>query len=477
VRTRGLIGGLSLSAVVSLMILSPPSTAWCQLDPSCSTLATLSNQSQYTITASDVVRFPFMSQVFYGNYPNVCIQLDPITSAAGITCASSNQTPRSHLIFPIIGSVGSELCPTVNNPQQGYYYGRVLGADGLQYGNYSITVSVGYDPTSAPYVLAKQFQNNYAPYGASYNLYGINLETGPFPFPSGGNTWSNPAFEPQLVENVRQAAALARNAGFAGLAFNFERHDAWWDNDANVPNKGALMMQFGADLANAITSIFPNATVLEYPNCFLNDNPATITNLQRNTNGYWYYPEFCWTFTHHQFAQLALGDEDTYIAGPIVSTGPGGNMISQLQNDINYWPRDQAAGIAIGLIPGSFSYGEGLWPLGAPFRDATGHFVFTAHGLEEYEKTSRANWTPTRLQHYLTQINEVQPEPWPVTWVFDLGNSWELTLNDPWEPEPLNALDPQFAQFVAAIHAIKEQFSGAEVPTARLEPPVHHRWW
>jgi len=457
VRMGNIIWRLGLSAAIcTLTILVLVTPARCPLDPSCSTLTSLSNRSQYTITASDVAKFPFLGPPMYGWCPKV----DPIASAQGITCASTNQTPVSRLLFPTNGATFQ--CKHENNPRQGYYWGRVVGADGIYIGGIRITDSVGYDTTSAPYVLALQWQRNYAPWGASYNLLFINLEAGPFPFPKGGMNWNNPSFEAQLVENVKEAATMAKYAGFAGLALNFERHDGWWDQDATVPNKGMLMEKFGTDLGAAIKAAFPTAAVLDFPGCGVGAYPVSVDPSltkpsQRSRNGYYWMPEFCWGFIHSRFAQMAIGDEDTFTA----FTYPSGTT-NLLEDISNWWPRALKSGtMQVGLKPGTFSFSEGLWPMGHPAKNVHGHDILMSNGLYEYSRTSMPNWTPALLQRELTAINQVGQVggvTWPTTWIFDLGWSWELTRHDPFKTGPL---DPRFAQFVAAVKAVKSQFNAS----------------
>jgi hypothetical protein len=413
---------------------SPPPTSG-----NCSTLTTLSSTGAVQITASDVAQFPFLGSPYIG----YCPPLDPIDSIPGISCLTSNLNTPTKMIFPLESSTG--WCPTQNNPQQGYYWGRVIGADGLFFQGATIDQAVGFDTTSKPYQLARQFQQYYAPWGASNNLYFINLEGGPLNFD--GTEWYTPTYPAMMVQDVQEAAALANYAGFVGLAFNFERHDEFWGYDPNLPNKGQIIQQFGASLGQAILTEFPNANILEFPNCPIPQNPATITAAQRNQNGYYYYPEFCYGFMLSQFTQLALGGEDTWYTD---AAGDNPIPFDFASYDLNYWPAIQALGIPVSQVTND----PGFWPLGHPYKNpATGTDVVLPDNLLEYTKAATVNTTPATWQMYISSAYSYGP---PYTWIFDLAWSYELTPNDPFETGPL---DPNFATYINELHALKQQYA------------------
>ena len=308
----------------------------------------------------------------------------------------------------------------------------------------TIDQSVGYDTTSKPYQLARQFQQYYAPWGASNNLYFINLEGGPLQFD--GTEWYTPTYPAQLVEDVKQAAALANYAGFVGLAFNFERHDQFWDNDPNLPNKGQIIEQFGQSIGKAILSEFPGANILEFPNCEGFPNPATISSSQRNLNGYYYFPEFCYGLAQSHFTQLGLGTEDTWFTD---AAGDNPIPFDFASYERNIWPTIAALSIPVSQITND----PGFWPFGHPFKNSAGQDVVLPNGLLEYTKAATVNTTPATWQTYIDSAYSFGP---PYTWIFDLSWSYELTPNDPFQTGPLDA---NFATYINEFHSLKQQYA------------------
>jgi hypothetical protein len=345
------------------------------------------------------------------------------------------------MIFPPIGTTG--WCLTQNNPQQGYFWGRVIGADGMFFQGAPLDQSVGYDTTSKPYQLAKQFQQFYAPWGASNNLYFINLESGPFNFD--GTEWYTTTWPNQMIENVKEAAALAKYAGFVGLAFNFERHDEFWGYDPNLPNKGQLIEQFAQAMGQAILSEFPSANILEFPNCLSFQNPTTIPASERNQNGYYYYPELCYGFVQSQFTDLALGGEDTFF-----TDAAGDNIVPGDIAQFNFWYPPQLA--ALGIPANQVTYAPGFWPFGHVYKNpVTGQPVTLPNGLQQYSKTATVNTTPAT---WLSYISSAYGANLPYTWILDLAWSYELTPNDPFQT---GSLDPNFASYINEFHTLKQQ--------------------
>jgi hypothetical protein len=403
----------------------------------CSTLKRLSSVSPLQITASDIAQYPFLENIGW------CPAVDPINSTNGITCLGANLNTPTKMIFPLISYTG--WCTNQNNPQQGYYWGRVIGADGIFFQGASLDQPVGYDTTSKPYQLAKQFQTYYAPWGASNNLYLINLEAGPLSF--SGTEWYTPTWPARMVENVKEATALAKYAGFVGLAFNFERHDQFWDYDPSLPNKGQIIEQFGKDLGHAILSEFPTAQILTMGGCPTFQDPSTIPPTQRNLNGYYYYPEFCYGFVQSRFAEWGLGDEGTFN-----TNAAGDNPIPYYFAQFAYYYYPQLA--ALGVPTSQVTESPGFWPMGHPYKDpVTGKDVILPNGLLEYSKTATVNTTPNTWLAYIDSSFSFKQ---PFAYIFDLGWSYELTPNDPFQTGPL---DPSFPSYINEFHAVKQKYA------------------
>jgi hypothetical protein len=257
-----------------------------------------------------------------------------------------------------------------------------------------------------------------------------------------------------MVENIKEAAALANYAGFGGLGFNFERHDQFWDYDPNLPNKGQIIEQFGKNIGQAILSEFPGANILEIPSCSLVD-PSTITTAQRNLNGYYYFPEFCYGLVQSRFAQFAVGDEASWY-----TDAAGDNPIPTYiaQWEFNIWPEIMALGFPVTQITDA----EGFWPLGHPVRNpATGQYVRLPNSLVQYAKTATSNTTPATWLAYIDSTYSFVSSyavsvPPPYAYIFDLAWSYELTPDDPFQTGPL---DPNFATYINEFHAVKQKYA------------------
>jgi len=110
-----------------------------------------------------------------------------------------------------------------NNDTAAKYWGQKIGVDGFfvngivpDWGR-----TVGDDEKSPDYQRVKQFQDLYAKYGVTDNFLKIALYK--------PHNWQDPAAQSRAVTVFRQAAHLARYAGFKGLALDLEPYvkDYW----------------------------------------------------------------------------------------------------------------------------------------------------------------------------------------------------------------------------------------------------------
>jgi hypothetical protein len=165
----------------------------------------------------------------------------------------------------VLSEAPSVTCPKVlmfdgvridkhNNDTAAQYWGQKIGVDGF-FVNEVVPDwdrTVGDDEKSPDYQRGKQFQDLYAKYGVTDNFIKIALYK--------PHNWQDPAAQSRVVTVFRQAAHLAKYAGFKGLALDLETYvKDYWIVDSAFPEKAERVSALGKQIGDAIVSEFPTA--------------------------------------------------------------------------------------------------------------------------------------------------------------------------------------------------------------------------
>ncbi|MDO8435048.1 MAG: hypothetical protein Q7S58_21850 [Candidatus Binatus sp.] len=207
--------------------------------------------------------------------------------------------------------------------------------------------SVGDDEHGPAYGRARQFQIGNSKVGISDNFLHIYVHN---------NRWHAAAVNllsdaqlRQIVGDFRDAAHLARYAGFKGISLDLEDHQGLWSADPNIPDKGERLFQLGKQVGAAIKGQFPAAALIVMPEALIQaQNPGNIEARKE----YELSTRFWDGLVQAHFQSLILAPERSYLyERPAL-------ILEQTRNA--YAPNLAHNGVA----PGSVSVALGLWPVG-----------------------------------------------------------------------------------------------------------------
>ncbi len=270
------------------------------------------------------------------------------------------------------------------------------------------TKSVGNDESSEVYGRLRRFQQIYASQGVAYNFLDISAplkSSQPF-------GWTPPEID-TVVGHFREAAHLARFAGFEGISLDLEPYQSgFWAVDPAFPNKKIIVYQAGRRIGAAIKQEFPNAEIIVIP-----EVANMVAGGMRNV--YMLSPVFLQGLVEASFRALILGSEYSYRAAAPQIVVP-----SIMKHHV---PLLTSAGVA----PGTTSVAIGLWPLGKTYNDKS------------------ASETP---QSFARRLGLAFAAGQPYVWIYGHGSSWQ-------EDGPYGSghVDPRFQDFVAALRRVKAQ--------------------
>ena len=145
---------------------------------------------------------------------------------------------------------------TQNDADQARYWGERVGVQGFFLNNVMAywQQDVGASPASSVWQQAKQFQNTYAKYGVEDNFVKVAIWR--------PHDWRSAERNAALVSHFAHAAALAKYAGFKGVALDFEPYVPIWGGEAGGPERAATVQAEGEAIARAMYQAYPGMTLV-----------------------------------------------------------------------------------------------------------------------------------------------------------------------------------------------------------------------
>jgi len=151
-----------------------------------------------------------------------------------------------------------------------FYWGRVIGSNGVQLSIRSFTPNAGDNQMAKPFVISEQerktlteklkkFQQIYSKYGCTDNTLGFYMD-------KPGENESLEQFKADVYKYTRQRAELARNAGIPRMIIDMEWSDLEKLKEKIGPRKTCLYAwQLGKEVMRALNDTYPQVEFGFYP--------------------------------------------------------------------------------------------------------------------------------------------------------------------------------------------------------------------
>ncbi len=324
---------------------------------------------------------------------------------------------------------------TQAGPQQAAYWGQTVGVQGVFVNNVMgyWQADVGTDPGSKLWQQAKLFQSNYAKYGVTDNFIKVALYK--------THDWNSAGQNSAVIEHFAHAAALARYAGFKGIALDLEPYTPTWGGSAGGAGLASTVEQEGRGIGQAMIAAYPDMTLIVMPDVLeSSDRYKTLkqklmsgvhqlksgnTNLSRHEN-YELAVPFLRGLLSVPWKHVVVGLEQTY------SRNSDGIAITVPRSRQLYTEFMQENG-ATQTVPG---IATGLWPLGRTSKDKS------------------AREAPERFAQRLRVASDASDD---YVWIYAKGDTWRAVERPDAAP-----LASNFQQFVATIHQVRADCMAAD---------------
>lgn len=327
---------------------------------------------------------------------------------------------------------------------QAAYWGRTIGVQGFLVNEVmrDWDTDVGTDADSDLWKLVRQFQSTYSEQGVTDNFIKVGLYTQH----DWGNAWKNEA----AAKNFGHAAALAKYAGFKGMALDLEPYQPTWGGG---PGLAGTVQQEGRAIGQAMHDAYPDMTLiierdglheafqLRQPIAPLADPQATPPDSsKRYHGGYALAVPFLRGLLSVGWSHVVIATEQTYKDFDIAKV--------VRQTSSNY-----AAFLGDSAVWSNLSVAPGLWPL----------------GLSKWDKSARMS--PAQFKQQLEAGFQVAPD---YVWIYAYGSAWQT--DGPYGPGPVTA---NFQQYVDAVHQVVANCGAGDdspsaphaEPSTRIVPP------
>lgn len=351
---------------------------------------------------------------------------------SGCSQRARNPGPLRNLgtavITLLLCSVAAAACPKIllvpgvdvdrGNLDRDAAYWHDVGIDGFLLRNVMESWMSRIDPDKARKV--EEFQRTFGQAGISSNFIKVSI------FRQGLFRWREQGDYQAVVQNFRDAAALAKRAGLKGIALDFEPygtdHDpehGFWRPEAEVPDKRERVYKMGVAIGAAMREAYPEIELMVVPDAsnFVDSDKNPERRARYQLSGV-----FWDGLVQAHFKHVIVGTESTYRAV---------DVMQRVKNVRSYYAGNLQRN---GVEPGTFSVAPGLYPLGTPAN--------APQGKGKFAREDAARWR-NRLSEALATREEY-------VWIFELNGAWQE--DSPWGK---GVLDPQFPAFVQALHAAK----------------------
>lgn len=223
------------------------------------------------------------------------------------------------------------------------------------------------------------------------------------------------------MRNFRDAAHLARFAGFKGMAFDLEPYGGGpWQPDPADPGRPAKIRNFAARVGHEIATECPECLVATIPEALgyaIMPIPKNTTLPDRWFNRYRMSQYFIRGLVSGGIRHLVVATETSY-------TAPDPTLALRNAHPLYERLRNTSGNLSI-------SYAIGLWPLGKSYTNKAAHE------------------TP---ENFKRRLEAAMAAGQPYVWIYGHGSAWEA--EGPYGSGPVV---PNFSRYTAVVHEVKEE--------------------
>ncbi|HEX7323842.1 MAG TPA: hypothetical protein VF292_00625, partial [Rhodanobacteraceae bacterium] len=160
-------------------------------------------------------------------------------------CCAVSSMPAWSACPKLLMSAGLNIWKQTN-AKDAAYWGQTVGLQGFLV-NYVVSdwqSDVGNNQGSGTWKAVRRFQDLYSRYGVTDNFIKISLFH--------AHDWRSAAQNQAVARNLAHAAALARFAGFKGVALDLEPYKPTWGGAAGGPELAKKVEQAGREFGKAM---------------------------------------------------------------------------------------------------------------------------------------------------------------------------------------------------------------------------------
>ena len=266
---------------------------------------------------------------------------------------------------------------TQNGPEHAAYWGRLVGIDGF-FLNHMMSMwqtDVGTDPESPMWKQSAAFQRLYAANGVTDNFIKVAIWK--------PHDWGDQASNAQVALNFSHAAALARFAGFKGMALDLEAYVPIWGDKRDV---AAAVYSEGRAIGEAMHASYPSMSLV-----LIQDAVHWAAADKGYNGGYALSQQFLNGLLSVHFDDVVFATELTY------ERLDANAVVEQLRREYRDYLSAHALNIRFDIAPG-------LWPLGHSYVD----------------KSQRLD-PPTFERSFQTALHSVSK----YVWIYGFGSAWQ----------------------------------------------------
>lgn len=299
---------------------------------------------------------------------------------------------------------------TQNNAQQAHYWGRTVGVQGFFVNNVMADwqQDVGDSPTSPGWQQAKLFQATYAKYGVTDNF----IKTAIWK----PHDWSSASQNAAVVSNFAHAAALAKFAGFKGVALDMEPYVPVWGSLGKRSESPGMVQAEGQAIAKAMHQAYPGMTLV-----LIKDGLYWAGRKQGYHGGYGLSVPFLRGLLSVPWSQVVIAAENTYDARDVLALTQ-----STQQRYARFIEQNKLPQQVISVAPG-------LWPLGKSYLD----------------KSSRVS-----AGVFAQQLRSALASTTDYVWIYGFGSAWQS--DGPYAGASVRRSGPVVADFSGYTHALQQ---------------------
>jgi len=335
-----------------------------------------------------------------------------IGTAAGVVVAGA-----------LLGSGSAHACPKLllsdsteigkqTTAESADYWGRTVGAQGFLVNHvmWDWQTDVGIDPESKLWRLTKTFQTLYSAAGATDNFLKVAIYK--------RHSWQDAAANTAVIANFAHAAALAKYAGFKGVALDLEPYVPIWGGEAGGPELAPIVARNAQAIGRAMRDAYPDMTLI-----LVGDALHWGRMRQGYHGGYALALPFLQALLSARFPHVVIATELTFEKPDIE------NLAQQVRREYDMFAKER------NVPPTDLTVAPGIWPLGASYEDKSPRIP-----PEEFGR---------RLMQAFGSARDY-------VWIYGFGSAWQTA--GPYGAAPVTA---NFQAYLKEVHETVSRCRGA----------------